>query len=80
MATLYTIHGKRVEISHAIDVIDAIQSGNYFEKNPIGVKKVDPIAEKQQEHAERGRPKKLPFETIQPVTHATGIDTSGEKK
>jgi len=68
MTTLYTAEGKKVEIQHPVDVIDALNTGNYFEKNPVQVKKVDPIAQKHEEkleQAERGRPRKVPFEISQ---------------
>jgi len=38
MAYLYTRDGKKVFIHHPIDVQDAINSGHYFEKNPVEVK------------------------------------------
>lgn len=49
MTILYTGDGRKVTVQHPIDVITAINSGNYFEKNPIQIKKVDPIAQKRED-------------------------------
>ena len=38
MPYLYTKDGKRVFIHHAIDVVSALDSENYFEENPVSVK------------------------------------------
>lgn len=49
MTVLYSYDGRKVTIQHPIDVITALNSGNYFEENPIKVKKVDSIAQKHED-------------------------------